>query len=92
MSKFLVKEWWPKPKIKSVPKKFWGSRWINLSTGCLHKYECYSFSSTGFYTSEEQLEGLPSLKCMSYGETPEQAYTNWCRLFAVWNKEEDWIK
>ena len=87
----LVKPWWPKPVIKAQPEKYWGTKWTN-GTGLLHKYVCTSFSSIGFYTRKTQIEGLPSLECFTYGESPEEAYDRWCELFNVWNKEEEWVE
>lgn len=92
VSKRLAKDWWPKPVIRPIPERFWGNKWQNVNSGCMHKYECSSFSVIGFHTNKKQVEGLPSLKCLAYGETPEQAYDKWCEIFNVWNRKEDWVK
>lgn len=86
----FVKSWWPKPRLRPIQEKYWGNKWSN-NNGILHKWECTSFSAIGFCTNKKQKEGLPKLECMGYGETPQQAYNNWCELFKVWNKETDWI-
>ena len=90
-NKHLVENWWPKPTIKPLAEKYWGDKWRNVNSGCMHKYECRSFSAIGFHSGEDN-GGLPSLWCLGYGETPEQAYDAWCRVFNVWNKQEDWVK
>lgn len=90
-NKKLVKEWWPKPLIKQHPKKYWGTKWTN-GDGILHKYTCRSFSTIGFITKEQQVEGLPKQLCFAHGESPEQAYDRWCELFNSWNKKEEWVK
>lgn len=89
--KKLVKDWWPKPSIRTIPEKYWGDKWSN-NRGILHKYECFSFSRIGFHTNRVQKPGLPLNKCLAYGETPEQAYDQWCVIFNVWNDKEDWVK
>lgn len=90
----LVQGWWPKPKIRTIPEKYWGSKWSNNS-GILHKYECFSFSHIGFhsggYRGEQTNPNLPGNVCLAYGETPEQAYDRWCEVFNVWNKKEQWV-
>lgn len=91
-NKHLVENWWPKPTIKPLAEIFWGNKWQNVNSGCMHKYECRSFSAIGFQTSKNQVEGLPSLICLAYGETPEQAYDKWCEVFNSWNKQKDWVK
>ena len=91
-NKKLVQSWWSKPSIRVVPERYWGTRQQNANSGCLHKYECSSFSSIGFHTNKVQKQGLPKLKCLAYGETPEQAYNSWCYIFSVWNEEKDWLK
>lgn len=87
----LVQDWWPKPTIKQHPKKYWGTKWTN-GDSILHKYTCRSFSSIGFTTREQQVDGLPNLLCFAHGESPEQAYDQWCELFNAWNKKEQWVK
>lgn len=92
----MVKEWWPKPTIRTVPKQFWGDRWTNANSGCEHRFECYSFSRIGFhsggYRGEQPNPKLPGNVCLAYGETPQQAYDKWCEIFKVWNDKEDWVK
>jgi hypothetical protein len=87
----LVKSWWPKPVIKPLPEKYWGDKWQNVNSGCMHKYRCTSFSAIGFQTKEKNPNG-PSQVCLGYGETPEQAYDQWCEVFNVWNNEGDWVR
>lgn len=91
-----VKEWWPKPKIRALPPEQWGDRWMNVNSKCLHKFECFSFSATGFhaggYRGEQTDPHLPGNVCLAYGETPEEAYNQWCSIFDVWNNKEDWVK
>jgi hypothetical protein len=91
----LVKDWWPKPTIRTIPEKYWGDKWSN-NRGILHKYECFSFSHVGFhsggYRGVQTDPNLPGNVCLAYGETPEQAYDQWCSVFKVWNDKEDWVK
>lgn len=91
----LVKDWWPKPTIRTIPEKYWGDKWSN-NRGILHKYECFSFSHIGFhsggYRGVQTDPSLPGNVCLAYGETPEQAYDQWCSVFKVWNDKEDWVK
>lgn len=88
----LVKDWWPKPKIRPLPKPLWGNRWQNTNSAYLHKYECWSFSEIGFNPRDPVIDGIPQAECVAYGETPNQAYDTWCQVFNSWNKKEDWIK
>ena len=91
----LVKDWWPKPKIIALPKEQWGNRWQHPNSNCEHRFECFSFSHMGFhsggYRGEQSEKGKPENICLAYGETPTQAYNSWCKIFEVWNKEEDWL-
>lgn len=91
----LVKKWWPKPKIRILEEKYWGDKWSN-HRGIIRKYECLSFSAIGFhsggYRGVQTDPTLPGNVCLAYGETPEQAYDQWCEIFNVWNKKEDWVK
>lgn len=73
----LVKNWWPKPKIRYAGE-IWG-------------FECYSPSMLGFHPRDAEFSKTITAECKAYGETPEAAYDKWCSIFGSWNKKEDWV-
>lgn len=91
----LVEDWWPKPKIIALPKSKWGKRWEHPNSNCEHRFECFSFSKIGFhsggYRGKQTNPRKPENVCLAYGESPKEAYDNWCKVFKSWNTKSDWI-